>query len=77
MELIPSRDPRSAPLNFSWSRVRGVPLAGEALGFVALLCEQSHTEFVSGVMVRFVTNPYTDSIERGRAAVIRSKERRR
>jgi hypothetical protein len=35
--------------------VRGIPLAGEALGFVALLCEQSHTEFVSGVMVRFVT----------------------
>ena len=33
----------------------GVPLSSEALGFVSLLCEQSHTEFVSGVMVRFVT----------------------
>ena len=33
MELIPLRDPRSAHLNFRYSRVRGVPLAGEALGF--------------------------------------------
>ena len=39
MELIASRDPRSAHLNFRYSRVRGVPLAGEALCF-GDLCDQ-------------------------------------